>query len=168
VYGRISVNIDERQAFTMRTKKPYWTILLLLILAALAFAFSPYQLGTLRDFRGTVVLRYWHVIDPDIKSPSMINVLLKSRDTDDQTRAAFSAGLIPPNPSTLSLLQGMLDRSDVAHGTRDVVIWSLGELRHQPALGQLVFRVGDTLYNQENLQKAIEKIKGERDHDLLP
>jgi hypothetical protein len=153
---------------SMSTGKTIQIILFLLVVGVVAFYFSPYSLGSLHDFRGTVLLRYWKMIDPEVTNEDLIIDLLESKDSVDQARAAFSAGLLPPVAATSNQLRSLLERPGVRPGVKDVAIWSLGELRVPQALPQLKLRVGDESYDQENLRNAIGKIEGTVQSGVFP
>ena len=152
----------------MNSRNTIWIILLLLLLGALAFFFSPYRLGSFRDFRGVVLLRYWRVIEPEIRNPQILSSMLRSTFADDQTKAAFCIGLLPPHPLTSDVLHRFLDRRDVDPKTKDLAIWSIGVLQYKPALQNLRLRIDDPLYDQEILLTAIDRVEGRTEPGLFP
>lgn len=152
----------------MSTRRTIFIILFLILLGLAAFAISPFEVGSLRTWRGEVYLKYWRIIAPEESNPQILVVMLRSRDEDDQKEAAFSIGVLDPDPFTSDELRRYLLRPDVLPGTKDVAIWSLGELRSTPALPALRSLLDNDEYDQENLQKAIDKIEGRIERGILP
>jgi hypothetical protein len=144
------------------------SIIVLLLLAVAAFAFSPYKLGALTDYRAMVYLKYWGVIEPTQVNPTTLAGDLLSKDVRVQTEAAQAIGFLEPDRITMAALRQFIDRPDVVPSVKDVAIWSLGELRVKEALPQLNTRIGNAAYDQENLRKAIDKIEGKIEKSLLP
>lgn len=140
----------------------------LLFLALAAFAFSPYELGTFRDYRIMVYLKYWHVIDPPVVNPLLLEERLSSDEERLQLDAAHSAGFLDADPRIVKALLGFIDRPDVRPAAKDVAIWSLGELRVIEARHSLELRTGDDAYNQENLSRALAKIEGRTIRTFFP
>ncbi len=145
------------------------TIIPTLALLALAgFALSPYDLGTFRDYRIMVYLKYWRVIEPPVVNPILLVERLESDDTSLQMDAAHSAGFLDADPRVVRGLLGFIDRPDVEPAAKDVAIWSLGELRVVEARRSLELRRGDPAVNQENLERALGKIDGRIVRTILP
>jgi hypothetical protein len=144
------------------------TLAILVALGVAAFAFSPYRLGTLKDYRFMVYLKYWHIIPPDVVNPELLARNLASDDARVQSDAAQSIGLLPPHAVTRTALRQFIDRPGVEASAKDVAIWSLGELRDADALPQLRTRLGRADVEQENLRRAIDKIEGRRGHTFWP
>lgn len=141
-------------------------LVLFFVLAALAF--SPVRVGTIRDFRIFVTLKYWKILPVELKSAPAIIAALESTDPRVQVDAAQSVGFLTPDPETALALRRFLDRHDVEVSVKDVAIWSLGEIRNREALFQLRDRQSRPEYDQENLRLAIDKIEGRVERGWLP
>jgi hypothetical protein len=140
----------------------------LILLAIVAFGLSPYRLGTVKEYRALVYLKYWGVIQPKTVNPETLAQNLSSSDLRVQTEAAQSIGLLPRDPHTVTALRQFIDRPSVEAAAKDVAIWSLGELHVEDALPQLRTRVGRADCDQGNLERAIAKIEGRVRRSIWP
>jgi len=141
---------------------------LVFVLGLASFSFTPTKLGTVQDYRIMAYLKYWGVIKPPIQNPVLLKSNLASRDPRVQADAAQTIGLLKPNPISIEGLRQFIDRRDVPIENKDLAIWALGELRAQNALKQLKGRLNDARYDQENLERAIEKIERNEPKPFMP
>ncbi len=152
----------------MTRSRAFSIFILVGFVALVAFAFSPYELGTLRDYRIIVYFKYWRWIDPSVVNPEALVSRLRSKDTRLQIDAAQSIGFLEEDPKTVKALMEFLGRPDVEESAKDVAVWSLGELRIENAMRSLLTLRGDERYNQKNLQRAIDKIEGRIEKSIWP
>lgn len=143
-------------------------IVLLVIFAAAAFCLSPWSVGGYRDYRIMAYLKYWKLVVPQTKNPSILLKNLETEDSRVQSDAAFTIAMLDPNPATIDGLRQLIDRREAEAGAKDAAIWALGELRATAAIEQLKDRIGREGVDQTVLLGAIEKIEGRREKGFFP
>ncbi len=143
-------------------------LLIALVMGVGAFLFSPLNLGPIPEYRIIAYLKYWRVLPPRVSLPNEIASDLGAKEERVYVEAAQAAGLLEPDPVILQALRRFIDRPDVDPSAKDIAIWSLGELRATDALQQLRTRLDDEGYDQDNLQRAIERIELQEERSFLP